>query len=269
MRTILPLLVSVGAVPLSHGALIVALDPADARFDSLTDNDDLAGGFNAGDPGAENGFGLTFNVTFTPATGDLDSATQAVSILEIGGDANGSGLYLLGGQLHFISKMNGVGGNFISSFNDLDFASGNNLIGVISSFGALAAGTEYSVAVLFDPIDAFPSLTIAVQPAGGSLAVESYSLSGVGTKTNWDGDNSASAFRGTNIGNFGGSIINTDANTGNPFHENNLNANPFEGTQGQALYWTQENPTLIPEPSGVMMGIFGSFCLLGRRRRQR
>lgn len=252
---------------ISHGALIVNLDPSAARFDSLTDDDDLAAGFNAGDPATENPFGLTFNVTFTPAAGDVDSTTQAVNIIEIGGDANGSGLYLLGGELHFISKMNGTGAQFISSFNDLNFSSGNNMIGVRSSFGALTVGTEYSVAVLFDPIDTNPSLQIAVLPTGGSLSVESYALSGVGIRTNWDGDNSASAFRGTDIGNFGGTIISTDTNTSNPFHENNINANPFEGAQGQALYWTVENPTLIPEPSASLLGLLGAISLLARRRR--
>ncbi|MDA7882324.1 hypothetical protein N9A94_08480 [Akkermansiaceae bacterium] len=245
------------------------LDPASARFDSLTDDDSLAAGFNAGDPGTENVNGLTFNVTFTPAAGDIDSTAEAVNILEIGGDAYGSGLYLLGGELHFISKMNGGGANFISSFvtNDLDFSSGNNMIGVRSSFGPLSAGTEYSVAVIFDPIDGLPNLEIGVLPTGGSLATESYALSGVGTKTNWDGDNSASAFRGANIANFGGSIISTDGNTTDPFHENNINANPFEGAQGQALYWTQESPALIPEASGTLLGLLGSFGLLIRRRR--
>ena len=165
--------------------------------------------------------------------------------------------------------MNGGGANFISSFatNDLDFSSGNNMIGVRSSFGPLSAGTEYSVAVIFDPIDGSPNLEIGVLPPGVSLATESYALSGVGTKTNWDGDNSASAFRGTNIANFGGSIISTDGNTTDPFHENNINANPFEGAQGQALYWTQESPALIPEASGTLLGLLGSFGLLIRRRR--
>jgi len=261
------LLTSFSLVPLSQAALIVNLDPVDARFDSLTDNDDLAGGFNAGDPGAENSNGLTFNVTFTPAAGDIDSTTEAVNILEIGGDANGSGLYLLGGELHFISKMNGGGANFVGAFNDLDFSSGNNMIGVQSSFGPLTAGSEYSVAVIFDPIDASPGLTIGVLPTGGILSTESYSLGGVGVKTNWDGDNSASAFRGTNVGNLGAAIISTDGNTTNPFHENNINANPFEGTQGQALYWTLENAEIIPEPSSSLLGLLGSLALLASRRR--
>lgn len=259
------ILLTLLVAPALHAALIVNLDPIDARFDSLTDNDDGIGGFAAGAPTAANG--LTFNVTFTPTLSDVDSATQAINVMEIGGDANGSGLYLLGGELHFLSKMNGTGANFVSTFNDLDLASGNNLLGVKSTFGALSAGTEYSVAILFDPITA-ATLEIAVLPSGGSLSLESYSVAGVGVKTNWHGDNSASAFRGTNIGNFGGSIISTDPNTTNPFHENNINAKPFAGTQGQALYWDLPGSAIvIPEPSGITLLLLGSSVAFARRRR--
>lgn len=239
--------------------LIVNLLPVEARFDSLTDNDDGAGGFGAGDPGGQNSNGLQFNVTFTPATGDLDSTPRAVNVLEIGGDANGSGLYLLGGELHFISKMDGNGANTVNlgTLNDLAFNSGNNMIGVKSSFGALTAGTEYSVAVLFDPITA-ATLDIGVKAGADPIATESYAISGVGGKTNWSGDDSATAFRGNppnNVGNLGGALINTDGNTAYPFHEDNINANPFEGTQGQALYWTQSSavirPPLPPPTPGV------------------
>ena len=248
------------AAAASHAATIVNLDPANARFDSATDNDDGAGGFAAGDPGAENANGLTFNVTFTPAAGDLDSTTAAVSLVEIGGDANGSGLYLLGGELHFISKMNGAATN-LPAFNDLDWNSGNNMIGVRSSFGALSAGTQYSVAVVFDPITN-ASLDFGVLPSGGSLSTDSFALLNVGAKTNWSGDDSASAFRGTNIGNFGGAnVTNPD-----PFDEAAINGNTFEGTAGQALYWSQ-NSMIIPEPSGLAFTALGLLLIYGRRRR--
>lgn len=244
----------------SHAATIVSLDPSLARFDSATDNDDGPGGFGAGDPGAENVNGLTFNVTFTPAAGDLDSTSAAVSLVEIGGDANGSGLYLLGGELHFISKMNGVAGD-LPAFDDLNWASGNNMVGLRSSFGALSAGVEYSVAVVFDPLTS-ASLDIGVLPTGGSLTTESFSLLNVGTKTNWSGDDSASAFRGTDIGNFGGA----NTTVGNPFAEAAMNGNPFEGSAGQALYWSQ-NSMIIPEPSGLAFAALGLLLIFGRRRR--
>lgn len=251
----------------THAALIVNLDPGEARFDSLTDADDPAGGFATGAPAPSKPDGLTFNVTFTPVAGDVDSVNEAVNLIEVGGDANGSGLYLLGGELHFISKMNGGGANFIGSFNDLNFASGNNMIGVKSSFGALNAGSEYTVAIIFDPVDTSPSLEIAVLPTGGALSQESYTITGVGAKDNWHGDNSATAFRGGNVGNLGGTIISTNANTANPFHETNINANPFEGTQGQALYWNLPDSAIVPEPSSAILLTLGSMGLLARRRK--
>lgn len=255
-----PLLVG----PVTQAALIVNLDPVDARFDSLTDNDDSPAGFAAGLPTAANG--LTFNVTFTPVAADLESSTQAINIMEIGGDANGSGLYLLGGELHFLSKMNGTGANFLSGFNDLNLSSGNNLLGVKSGFGTLNAGTEYTVAVLFDPITS-ASLEIGILPTDGGLSLESFSVSGVGTRTNWHGDNSATAFRGTDVGNLGGTVISSDPNTTYPFHENNINARPFAGTQGQALYWDLPGAVIaVPEPSGTALLLLGTSVAFVRRR---
>ncbi len=245
----------------SPAATIVNLDPVDARFDSLTDDDSGPGGFNALDPGAGNAIGMTFNVTFTPAAGDLDSVTSAVSLIEIGGDANGSGLYLLGGQLHFISKMNGSAGDQIGGFNDLDWASGNNMIGAISSFGALQAGTEYSVAVVFDPLTA-ATLEIGVQPSGGGVTRDLFSLANIGTRTNWSGDDSASAFRGGDIGNFGGATN----GGGNPFSEAVINGNTFEGGQGQALYWSL-NATIVPEPAATLLVVGAAAAASLRRRR--
>ena len=257
------------SVSVTQAALIVNLDPADARFDSLIDNDDGTGGFNAGDPGAQNVNGLTFNVTFTPSAGDLDSSTSAVNILEIGGDANGSGLYLLGGELYFISKMNGTGVNTLAdplASNDLNFASGNNMIGVRSSFGPLTAGVEYSAAILFDPITA-GTLEIGILPELGSLTLDSFTLSGVGGKTNWDGDNSASAFRGNPpnvLGNFGGA---SQGAATDPWSEVSMNGNPFEGIQGQALYWTLDNAEIVPEPSATLLVLLGGLAIGVRRSR--
>lgn len=245
--------------------------PADARFDSLTDNADGTGGFAAGDPGGANAQGLTFNVTFTPTAADLDPvvnplvSSNAMNILEVGGDANGSGLYLFDGELHFISKMNGGVGNVPNLFNDLNFSSGNNMIGVRSSFGPLIAGTEYSVAVVFDPLTT-ATIQLGILPTGGSLSTESYTISGVGTRTNWSGDDSVTALRGANangaIANFGG------ANTagGDTWSEALINANGFNGTAGQALYWSA-NGTIVPEPSGSLLAVLAVAGFVMRRRR--
>ena len=211
----------------------IDLDPSAARFDSLTDNDDGGGGFAAGDPGAANSEGLTFQVTFTPAAGDLDSTTAAVNLIEVGGGSNGSGLYLLGGEVHFISKMQGSATDIPSLTNDLDFSSGNNMITAKSSFGALEAGTEYTVTAIFDPITG-GTLELAVDPSGSAPTVDNFAITGVGGKTNWSGNDTASAFRGVDLFDFGAG----NNAGGNPFDEDTMNTNGFEGAQGQALYWS-------------------------------
>jgi len=247
----------------ARGALIVDLLPAAARFDSLTDNDDGGNGFAAGNPsGAENAAGLTFNVTFTPAAGDLDSATAAVNLIEVGGDANGTGLYLLGGEIHFISKMDGQDTDVPAAFNDLNFASGNDMIGAKSSFGALSAGIEYSVAAVFDPITG-ATLDLGVLPTGGSVTTDSFSLTGVGGKTNWSGDDGATALK--TVGSNGGG---TNTVGGNAFSEALINGNPFEGTAGQGLYWSA-NANIIPEPSTLFLAALGMLGLLGCARRRK
>jgi VCBS repeat-containing protein len=227
---------------------------ADARFDSLTDNDDAVGGFFANNPPtAQNEAGLAFQVTFTPAAGDLDSATAAVNLIEIGGDANGSGLYLLGGEVHFISKMSGGAADVPNAFNDLDFASGNDMIGAKSSFGTLVAGTIYTVIVDYDPLTN-AMLDIAVITPGGGSVSDNFALTGVGSRTNWTGDDSASALRAGNITNFGGA--NTVA--ANPFSEAEINGNPFEGTAGQALYWSDDaNFAAATDTATVIVTITG------------
>ena len=105
-------------------------------------------------------------------------------------------------------------------------------------------------------------LQMGVLPSGGSLTTESFNLLNIGTKTNWSGDDSASAFRGTDIGNFGGANV-TGAD---PFDEAAINGNTFEGSAGQALYWSR-NSMIIPEPSGLAFAALGLLLVFGRRRR--
>src|SRR5690606_33874823 len=128
---------------------------------------------------------------------------------------------------------NGAATDLPAAFNDLDFSSGNNMIGVKSSFGQLQSGTQYTVTAIFDPITS-ATLQLVVEPVGKAPVVDNFSITGVGGKTNWNGDNSATALRAGNVGNFGGQ----NTVSGNPFSEAATNTNPFEGTAGQALYWS-------------------------------
>lgn len=203
--------------------------------------------------------GLTMNITFTPSAIDIGQATNAVNLIEIGGNANGTGLFLLGGQLHFLSKMQGAAANVVTTFDDLDYGSGNNMVGVISSFGALTAGTEYSVGVIYDPLGASSSVTFGVLPTGGSLFQESVTLTGQGTKTNWQGNRTVNAF--TSPGNVGAGT----STAGQAFQEGAA-MNALDGTAGQAALWNTQG-TLVPEPStSGVLGLAGLLMMARRRR---
>lgn len=204
--------------------------------------------------------GLTMNVTFTPSAVDIGQTSNAVNLVEIGGNANGTGLYLLGGEVYFLSKLQGAAGNVVSSFDDLSYGSGNNMVGVVSNFGSLTAGTEYSVGVVYDPISATPTVAIGVLPAGGSLFEESFTFTGRGTKTNWQGNRTVNAF--TSPGNAGAGT----STAGEEFQEGAGNMKGLDGTAGAAYLWNAQG-TLVPEPS--TSGVLGlaAMMMMGFRRR--
>lgn len=257
MKATVPLflsaLVLIGGPSAARGATIVGLPEASAFYD-ITGGNELT---SVPDP--SDAAGLTMNVTFTPDATDIGQATNAVSLLEIGGNANGTGLYLLGGELHFLSKMQSAAGNVVAAFNDLDYDSGNRMVGVKSTFGPLAAGTEYSVGVVYDPNGA-STMTMAVLPTGGSVFQETVNFVNADTTNgNWAGNNTVTSFNApSNAG--GGNTV-----AGNPFQEGAA-MNALSGTAGRALMWN-ELGTVIPEPAGASLLAFGA-ALLGFRRRR-
>ncbi|QTN33384.1 hypothetical protein HZ994_14020 [Akkermansiaceae bacterium] len=257
MRLILALpIILAAAAGSSSAATIVNLLEVDAYYDQ-TGGDPLT--TPASNPANINA-GLTINVTFTPNSTDIGELGGAIALVEIGGNANGTGLYLLGGELHFLGKMQGAAGDVVTSFNDLDYSSGNNMIGVKSAFGQLSADTEYSVAVLYDPLGATPTLTLGVKPTGGGLATESYTLTGVGAKNNWYGNRTITSFR---------TPLNAGAgttNTGSPWREGTGFMKDLSGTAGRALLWNAQG-TIVPEPSSLSLLALCGIFLLRRTRR--
>jgi len=174
--------------------------------------------------------GLSANVTFTPNAADIASVTAGMTLLEIGGNANGTGIYLLGGEVVFLGKMNGAAGNTPGAFDDVAYNDGNNMINVKSTFGQLTAGKTYTAAVAYDPITG-NSLKLAVRQQGASTHVDSYALAGVGTKTNWSGNDTVTNLVGD------GSIGAGNNVGGNAFDEGPVRANDFAGAKGQGLLW--------------------------------
>ena len=246
---------------LSSAATIVNTTTT-AIFD-VTGGNDNSNIVTVTDPNDANG--LTMNVTFTPNAGDIAQSTNAIPLVEIGGNANGSGLYLLGGQVYFLSKMNGANTDVITTFPDLDQTAANDMIGVrtsnitgIPNGGVLTAGTEYSVAAILDPTIGSASVTLAIQPTGGSLSSMSWAFTNDGT--NWAGNNTVVSFNPPSNAGAGNTV------GGDPFQEGTGIMNALGGTAGQALIFN-EVATLIPEPAGFSLVGLGGLLLFLRRRR--
>ncbi|MES2437536.1 MAG: hypothetical protein V4584_00625 [Verrucomicrobiota bacterium] len=209
--------------------------------------------------------GVTLAASITPTVADLTKTNGAVAVLEIGGTANGSGLWILNGDLWFIghSSTNTAFPSSGSDFNGSDSAIGINL-------GALAADTQ---------TNAFVSLNIA----GGTLVtslnsvVNSHALTGVAAGAagwNWHGNNTvnfgsldpfADGALGGHNGYRGGLTYDnpSDAITVDPLFVAN-NAAAFSGTlhQGQVF----NAVSAVPEPGTALLGLLGASSLLRRRR---
>ena len=237
MKTkLLPLLLLTASLP-SHAAIIVDLNPVDANY---------AGGKNAGTTRSSTAAnGLTFNITFTPTAADL---TGLVTLMEIGGQTNGSALYLLDGVPVFLSK---TGGGTVYTIPDTTFDTSG--IAVAHSGGSLTVGDQTTVAAIYNP--GTGALTLAV---GSTPVTDTFSITN--PQSNWNGNNSLSVgTRSNNIGDRSGTF--SSAGTFNQ------DLKSLAGTvDGDAYYWNSSAATVIPETSVALLGSLGMLVLLRRRR---
>lgn len=199
-------------------------------------------------PSVNSADGLSMNIVFTPNGNDINQIlTKCRNLAEIGGSGSGTGLYLYGGEIHFLSKVAGNGAD-VATFNDLDFATvGTNFVAYKSSFGKLTAGIEYSVGLIYDPKPTAPTLTIGIFPAGGTLRTETVNFTGT-PGTNWFGNRTVSSFVPPGNGG-GGTSTSTD-----PFFDgagaagNILSLN---GTKGPVTIWNGLGTLTVPGPTGI------------------
>lgn len=120
--------------------------------------------------------GLAMEVVFVLDPIDLSGT---VRIFEIGGTSNGSGIYLIDGVPHFVSKMNTTAGTFPDGLNDTDW-SGNGNISVPLAPGIMTDGVVNRIAIIFS--------RDAIVVSTNGLGSETVALTGRTTQTNWSGD---------------------------------------------------------------------------------
>jgi len=224
----------------AHAAVIVSLSPVTA---------DYAGGANTGTSigGTTQADGLTFNITFTPTAADL---TGLVTLMEIGGQTNGTALYLFDGTPVFLSK---TGGGSEYTIPDTTFDGSG--IAVQHSGGSLTAGVQTTVAAIYN--NALGDLTLAV----GSTPVTS-TISISNPQSNWNGNNSLS------VGTMSGNVGDRSGTFGDTAAAFGTDVKSLAGTvDGDAYYWNSSAATVIPEPSTAILACLGGMLGLLRRRR--
>ena len=234
----LALLVSLSA----NATLIVDLDVGDANYAGGVTP---AGGVSVA-PTTQTA-GMTFNITFTPTAADL---TGLVTLMEIGGQSNGTALYLLDGVPVFLSK---TGGGAVYTVPDTTFDGSG--IAVSHSGGSLSANVQETVAAIYNPVSG--ALALAV----GSTAV-SDNITISNPQNNWNGNNSLSVgLRSVNGGDRAGTF--PAAGTFNQ------DLKSLAGTvDGDAYYWNNAAATIIPEPSSMILMSIALGGLVALRRRK-
>ena len=167
------------------------------------------------DPDRDAGFAI--DVAFQPSGFD-DFGT--VRVAEIGGTSNGTGIYLIDGIPHFVSKMNSVAADLPSGLNDTDWADGN--VCVPLSEIALNLDEPAQVAV----VSSLDTLTYSVNGFGQTTV----QLTNRGTRWNWSGDDTIRVGQNTDGGRGG---LGTDAE--GIFDD--TGSFPMEGTVSSARLW--------------------------------
>ncbi len=222
------------ALPTQADILVTNLTTGAALYDGANVT---AGGFT---PAAALASGHTFNLEFTPTAADLSGT---VVLLEIGGTANGTGIYLIDGVPTYVTKHNsGDQWTPDSLFDTLVRPNGTTRgeAAVTNSFGALVDGVTYSLAVSWNQAS---NLVFAVQ---NSTTGRLDTITLHGFFNNWAGDRSFSVATNPRLlspqGSVGGMAGESALNEfGAPWDvedDSNLQLlKSFTGTMTRALYW--------------------------------
>ncbi|VGO13309.1 hypothetical protein PDESU_01865 [Pontiella desulfatans] len=231
---------NVHVVSLAHAAdpttppvLLVGLDPALAAYDGGAVDDGGSGGSASGitQPVLENGF--AFNVTFIPSTADSNGT---VMVAEIGGTSNGSGIYLVNGVPTFISKQGSSDGVVQDSLAD----TGLPAVAVQSTYGALSAGTEYTLAATWDHAGI---LGLAVFD-GSSVVPDTFATTG--SADDWSGNETLSVGIKSNNGSTGGLSGNNSSGDFGVFDVTQASGLQLPCNIVRAMYWNDYASFVAP-----------------------
>ena len=173
----------------SNYRIISCLATAAASFTSLQagtivpDLNDSSAIFNATTPTVSTtgtvtlGQGVTLAARLTPSAADItSSASGAVAMIEIGGTTSGTGLWIISGNLWFLSSS---GNNLAGPTSMLDLNGSDAAIGV--QLGAMTAGVESTVWASFDT-------TGGILRVSQDSVISTFSLTGVTGTWNWGGN---------------------------------------------------------------------------------
>jgi len=242
-------------------------------LDGITDNGagDLytLSGAGTTTPGITQGNGFSMNLSITADAADL---TGTVLLSEIGGTFSGSGLYLIDGQVQFLSSSGNNSEVPVTPLPDL----AGSVIGVQSSFGALTAGNEYTIATTW--LGGTNTITLGVQQTGGSvgaLTTDTFTPTGIGG--NWNGNNTLTFGSlnndagGNQDAGFRGGLADFVQVPGNgsaddaPYGANVATATT--GTISDLIFTNSvETITAVPEPSSMALIGLAALALVAVRR---
>lgn len=210
--------------------------------------------------------GLTLAASFTPNATDIaNSANGPVGVLEIGGSSNGSGFWLINGNLWFLTK--GINQGTAVPGSNLDTDGADGVIGI--QLDALTAGVQLNVYASLDTVH--DSLLISQ-----NSIVTSYTLTGVSSSWNWQGNRSVSfgnvdptvtvnGSTGLQAKGYDGALADL-ADSSSPFNDNHAVA--LNGTVDLGQIFNAVSIQPVPEPGTLALAGLGVAGLLLARQRK-